>query len=121
MPKILVIDDDLNVCKLMRANLATREYQVSISADGETGLKQAALNPPDLILLDLKMPGMSGWDVLMALKNSSKLRKIPVIIMTAWITAGEDYGIRGGNAAFLNKPFSVDDVKEAIRRLLANS
>ena len=119
MSKILVIDDELNLRKLAKANLTARGYQVVLAADGEQGLKLAQLDPPHLILLDLMLPGMSGWDVLMALKTNQKLKKIPVIIMTATVPEGEEYKIRSMRAAgYLVKPFGVDELMRQVEQVL---
>ena len=119
MTKILVIDDEVNLQKLARVNLASRGYHVLIASDGEEGLKLAQLEHPDLILLDLMLPGMSGWDVLMALKTNRKLRKIPVIIITAVVPESEEYKIRGMRAAgYLTKPFGVDELMRQVRQVL---
>jgi len=119
LAKILVIDDESNLRKLVRVNLTTRGYQVLAAADGERGLKLAELERPDLILLDLMLPGISGWDVLMALKTSKKLHKIPVVIMTATMPEGEEYKMRSMRAVgYLLKPFSVDELIGQVEQVL---
>ena len=119
MPKILVIEDEVNMQKVVRVNLTARGYQVLVAPNGEKGLELAQLEHPDLILLDLMLPAMSGWDVLMALKTNRKLQKIPVIIMTAAVLEGEEYRLRSMRAAsYLVKPFGIEalmhDVKQAL-------
>ena len=121
MSKILVIEDELNIQKLAEANLATSGYDVLVADNGEEGLKLAERESPDLILLDLRLPGMSGWDVLMILKNKRKLQKIPVIIMTATVPRGGEHRFPSmKTAGYLVKPFSVDkllcQVKQALGR-----
>lgn len=119
MPKILVIEDELNIQKLVKANLTAGGYQVLVAANGEEGLRLAQAEYPNLILLDLMMPGMSGWDVLMVLKTNQKLRKIPVIIMTAAVPEGEEYKIRSMRAAgYLVKPFSIDELLRQVKQVL---
>ena len=119
MPKILVIEDEQNIQKLIRVNLTARGYQVLVAPDGEKGLSLAQLEHPDLILLDLMLPGMSGWDVLIALKANPKLRKIPVIIMTALEQEREEDKVRSMRAAgYLMKPFSVGELIHEVERVL---
>ena len=90
-----------------------------VAGNGEDGLELAELERPNLILLDLRMPGMSGWDVLMALKADRKLRRIPVIIMTATVPEAEEYKIRGMRAAgYLAKPFSADELMRQVKQVL---
>jgi two-component system phosphate regulon response regulator PhoB len=119
MPKILVIEDAPNIQKLARVNLVSSGYQVLVADNGEEGLKLAQQESPGLILFDLMLPGMSGWDVLMTLKADKKLRKIPVIIMTAAITEGEEFRIRSmRTAGHLVKPFGVDEMLSKVKKAL---
>ena len=119
MPKTLVIDDELNLQKMVKANLATRGYQVAVASDGEKGLKLAQLEHPNLILLDLMLPSMSGWDVLMALKTNRKLQKIPVIIMTATMPQNQEYKFPSmRTAGYLVKPFVVDELLHKVKQVV---
>jgi DNA-binding response OmpR family regulator len=116
MPKILVIDDEPNIQKLAEANLTARGFQVLVAADGEEGLKLAQLERPNLILLDLRLPGMSGWDVLMILKTDRKLQKIPVIIMTATVPQSEESKFLAmRTAGYLVKPFDINEMMRQVR------
>ena len=122
MVKILVIEDAQNIQKLVGANLTARGHQVLVALNGEKGLSLAQLEHPDLILLDLMLPGMSGWDVLIALKADPRLRKIPVIIMTAQEQEREEDKVRSMKAAgYIIKPFAIDElmrqVKQALRKV----
>ena len=119
MSKILVIEDEANLQKLAKANLTASGYQVLVAGNGEEGLKLAQLEHPNLILLDLRLPGMSGWDVLMVLKTDRKLQKIPVIIMTATVPQGGEYKFPSmRTAGYLVKPFSVDELLRQIKQVL---
>ena len=119
MSKVLVIDDEQNLLKLAGVNLRARGYQVLTASDGEKGLKLARLEHPDLILLDLMLPGISGWDVLMSLKADRKLRKIPVIILTAAEQQGEENKTRSMKASgYLAKPFGVDQLLWQVQKNL---
>ncbi len=119
MPKILVIEDELNIQKLAQVNLTASGYKVLVAGNGEEGLELAELERPNLILLDLRMPGMSGWDVLMVLKTNQRLRRIPVIIMTATVPESEEYKIRGMRAAgYLAKPFGADELVRQVKQVL---
>jgi len=119
LTKILVIEDESNIQKLAKANLTASGYKVRVAANGEKGLELAELERPNLILLDLRMPGMSGWDVLMALKTNQRLRRIPVIIMTATVPESEEYKIRGMRATgYLVKPFSADELLRQVKQVL---
>ncbi len=119
MPKILVIEDELNIQKLAKANLTASGYEVLVAGNGEEGLRLAQQEHPNLILLDLRLPGMSGWDFLMILKTNQKLRKIPVIIMTATVPQSGEYKFPSmRTAGYLTKPFTVDELLRQVKQAL---
>ena len=90
-----------------------------VAGSGEEGLELAGLERPNLILLDLRLPRMSGWDVLMAIKADQRLRRIPMIIMTATVPESEEYKIWGVRAAgYLAKPFSADELMRQVKQVL---
>lgn len=121
MPKVLVIDDDRNLRKMMKVNLAARGYQVLVAPNGEKGLEEVRLERPDLIFLDLMMPGISGWDVLVALQAAQALQEIPVIIMTASGREDEENKARSMRAAgYLVKPFGVDELMRQVKLTLGS-
>jgi DNA-binding response OmpR family regulator len=119
LPKILLVDDEPNIQKLLRASLAARGYQVLVASDGEEALELARLECPDLVLLDLKIPKISGWDVLTGLKANEKLHKTPVIIMTgAANPSDEDKARSMGAVGCLAKPFTPDELMHEINLVL---
>ncbi len=119
MPKILVIEDEPNIQKLAKANLTASGYQVLVAGNGEEGLSLAQREHPNLILLDLMLPGMPGWDVLMVLKADRKLQKIPVIIMTAAAPQSGEYKFpRMRTAGYLPKPFTADELLRQVKQAL---
>ena len=119
MPKILLVDDEPNIQKLLKASLAARGYDVLVASDGEEALEVAQLECPDLVLLDLKIPRLSGWDVLTALKANEKLHKTQVIIMTgAANPSDEDKARSMGAVGCLAKPFTPDELMCEINLVL---
>lgn len=119
MPKILVIEDERNIQKLVRVNLTASGYKVIVAANGEEGLKLAQLECPDLVILDLMMPDMSGWDVLAVLQADQKLQKVPVVIVTAAVRElDEDKARRMGAVGYLAKPFSTDELMSSVKHVL---
>jgi two-component system alkaline phosphatase synthesis response regulator PhoP len=117
--KILLIDDDAIIQQLVKANLVARGYKMLIASDGEQGLKLVESERPDLILLDIKLPGISGLDVLKSLKGNSSLSGIPVIIATA--SAGlvnAEKSRELGAVGFLIKPFSIDKLVLQLKQVL---
>jgi DNA-binding response OmpR family regulator len=119
MAKILVIDDEQNLRRLAQVNLEANKYEVITATSGIEGLKAAEQEHPDLVLLDVRMPDMSGWDVLMALKMSRKLKKIPVVIMSASPPYKDEQKLRNlRTSGWLLKPFSVEELLQEVKRRL---
>jgi len=120
MAHILVIDDDSDIRKLVDKILAAQGYKVSQAEDGESGLGLAIVKKPDLIILDLNLPKMGGFEVCRRLKADESTRKIPVIMLTAAYAEWEDAkkGFRLGADEYVIKPFAADLLLHNIERLL---
>lgn len=122
MSRILIVDDEFSVRALLRDVLELEDYEVSEAEDGPTALASMAEQRPDLVLLDIMMPGMSGIDVLAQVRADARLRDIPVVLLTA---AGDDdttwAGWTTGASLYLNKPFDHMNLLEWIERLLAEN
>ncbi len=117
--RILVVDDAPCVLELLETTLAGAGAIVKIAADGPSALAAVEKEPPDLILLDVRMPGMDGWDVLKHLATSHRTARIPVALETsAEDYTSLDHARREGVAAFISKPFRLPEVVETCRRIL---
>lgn len=118
---ILIIDDEEDFCFFVKANLQQLgPYQVVITTDGESGLKAARRVRPDCILLDIMMPGMSGFEVLENLKKDKATREIPVLMLTA--RADEESKQEGAQLYdddYLVKPILAATLKERLERAMA--
>ena len=101
-PMVLVIDDDPTVGDLMARVLAREGFRVDYAPGGESGLRRARHARPDVITLDVMMPGMDGWSVLSALKSDPELAEIPVILVT--FVDDKKLGYALGASDFLTKP-----------------
>ncbi|HPQ70948.1 MAG TPA: response regulator transcription factor [bacterium] len=116
---ILVVDDEEDILELVRYNLAKEGYQVDCVASGEEALKFAKNKHPDLIVLDLMLPGVDGFDVCKQLKRDIETASIPVIMLTA---KGEDAdivaGLELGADDYITKPFSPRVLTARIRAAL---
>ncbi|HJZ46069.1 MAG TPA: response regulator [Roseiflexaceae bacterium] len=111
---ILVVDDEPAILDMMAELLGYEGYQVVTTGEGTVALARAKVDPPALILLDLMMPGMSGWQVIDALQASPQTRAIPVVLISArrdLPTAALDLGA----VTFLTKPFDIDELLEIVR------
>jgi DNA-binding response OmpR family regulator len=120
--KVLVIEDEPDLRQLSVWLLEAEGYQAFQAADGTEGLKIAMENSPDLILLDIKMPGRYGWSILTEIKVTPELRHIPVIILTASADAGnKSKAIQMGAVDFLIKPIDAEKLRGYIRSILAGT
>ena len=117
--KILVVDDEAELAHTFQIWLQQKGYEVSIAFDGPQALRLVAAKRPDLILLDVWMPGMSGLEVLERLKADPQTRGIPVIILSA-ANQYEDMqkGWQGGTDLYLTKPIQLIQLSEYIETVL---
>jgi diguanylate cyclase (GGDEF)-like protein len=113
--KILVVDDEkMNIIAL--AHFLKPQYEVIVAVDGASALEAAEKHLPDIILLDIIMPDMNGFDVLVKLKNSAATMNIPVIFLTGLSNAGdEEKGLSLGAVDYITKPFNQSVVKARIK------
>jgi CheY-like chemotaxis protein len=110
-PVVLVVDDESEIREALTEALEQEGYRVRIARNGEEALAQAHELPPDLILLDLMMPVMSGWQFLEARAHDAQLARIPVIVATA--STGD---LPQGAAAYLQKPFGLERLRITVGR-----
>ena len=112
----MVVDDEPEIVRLVRAYLERDGYRVASASDGETALTLATANPPDLIVLDLMLPGLSGWDVCRRLRESSK---VPIIMLTA---RDDDFdkiaGLEIGADDYVTKPFNPRELVARVGAVL---
>jgi two-component system, OmpR family, response regulator MprA len=114
--RILVIEDELQIADLLRRGLLYEGYSVEIASDGEAGLSAARDRPPDLVLLDLMLPGIDGLTVCKRLRSGSD---VPILILTAKdAVAHRVAGLDAGADDYVIKPFSFDELLARIRALL---
>ncbi|MCF8104758.1 MAG: response regulator [Desulfohalobiaceae bacterium] len=120
--RILLIDDEEDFCFFVKGNLeATGRFRVLTASDGREGLEVARKSGPDLILLDMIMPEMSGDEVAFELENDPALRDIPVIFLTAIVTkqeTGRDNLALIGGRNFIAKPVQTQGLIKAIQKAL---
>jgi len=116
---ILVVDDEEDILELVRYNLQREGYQVVVAVSGEKALKLTRQQPPDLIVLDLMLPGMDGLDVARHLKTDARCRQIPIVMLTA---KGEEAdvvtGLELGAEDYVTKPFSPRILTARIKSVL---
>ena len=120
MGRVLVVDDEPDVLLLCRLNLQQRGHELLEAADGSTALEIARELHPDVIVLDLMLPGISGYDVLEALQRDPETTNIPVLVLTAKSLRADRERSHGlGASAFLTKPFLPNELCEMVDSLVA--
>lgn len=119
--RILCIEDDPEMIELLRLILERRGFLVEGAGGGKAGLLAVRENPPDLVLLDLMMPDMDGWDVFQQMKEQESTQDIPVIIVTAsGQSIDREFGLHIAKVDdFIVKPFSPQGLLESVDRVLA--
>ncbi|MFZ5980368.1 MAG: response regulator [Candidatus Zixiibacteriota bacterium] len=116
---ILLIEDEKDIAELVRYNLEKEGYRVLHNDSGETGLRQALNNPPDLIILDLMLPGTDGLTICKSFRNSEKTGNIPIIMLTAKSEEADIVtGLEVGADDYITKPFSPRVLVARVRALL---
>ena len=117
-PLVLIVEDNADVAEYMSMQLR-KHYQLAIAHDGEEGLRMATESVPDLIITDLMMPRMDGYELCQAVKQSEMLDHIPVIIVTAKATQEDKLrGLQMGVDAYLYKPFNAEELTLRVENLL---
>jgi DNA-binding response OmpR family regulator len=118
-PTILICDDEAPLRELMRAILDDDSYEFEEAADAGEALERAIAVEPDLVLLDVMLPGGSGLDVLRELRARDALADTPVVVVTAWTSSADRRAaIDAGADEFLAKPFDPDELTAVAKRFL---
>ena len=116
---ILVVDDVVDNLALISLDLQQLGYRVVTASDGEKAFRVASLTKPDLILMDIAMPGVDGLEAARRIREDENLRSTPVVALTAYDTGGfQRAAADAGFDAYLTKPINFDRLHELIRRLL---
>jgi two-component system cell cycle response regulator DivK len=119
MPRILLVEDNEMNRDMLSRRLVRRGYEVAIAVDGEQGLAMARAEAPALVLMDMSLPGIDGWEVTRRLKAAPDTRGIPVIGLTAHAMAGDrDKALAAGCDDFDTKPVELTRLLEKIEALL---
>lgn len=121
MPKILLVEDDINLRDIYSARLAAEKYDVVVASDGEEALAVAVKEKPDLILLDIMMPKISGFDVLDILRSTPETKSSRVIIMTA-LSQDTDRArgeALGASKYLVKSQVTLEDVVSTVKEALA--
>ena len=117
--RLLIVDDEKDFVDMLAERLEAKGFDVIESFDGKEGLEKARSEEPDLIILDIIMPEMSGYDVCRKLKLDDKLKKTPIVMLTAKFEPNDiNFGKEMGADAYLTKPLELDLLLQKINALL---
>ncbi len=107
-PRILIIEDERGLTDVLAYNLSREGYEVSVAHDGQEGLRKAQMQLPDMILLDLMLPGMDGLEVCRQLRAGEQTRGVPILMLTAKAEETDQVvGFSMGADDYVTKPFSM--------------
>jgi CheY-like chemotaxis protein len=121
MARILIVEDEANIRKLMSVNLMARGYEVIEAEDAQEGLARLRDASPAMLLLDIKLPDMSGWEVLKIMTDDPAYRPIPVIVLTASLgSINPDYALYKNEnlRKVLKKPISIQELTQEVKEAL---
>jgi len=120
MPKILIAEDEPDIRDLVAFTLRFAGYEVVSANNGEEAVQKASVEFPDLILMDVRMPRMTGYDACRAMKASPELKDIPVVFLSAKGQESEiQTGLEAGAEEYLLKPFAPDQLTVRVRAILS--
>ena len=114
--RILIVEDDASTAEAVAYSLEQEGFEAAVAADGDAALKAFEKQPPDLVILDLMLPGISGWQLLTAFRRH---RPVPVIVLTARVEEADRVaGLEMGADDYVTKPFSVRELTARVRAVL---
>jgi DNA-binding response OmpR family regulator len=121
-PLVLVADDDPDILALVVLRLERAGYELALASDGEEALRLARERTPDLAVLDVMMPGLTGDEVTRRIRADEATSSMPVILLTARVQEADvARGLDAGADEYMKKPFSAQDLRECVQTLLARS
>ena len=119
--KILVIDDDPEIAMVLKSRLEFADYKVAVAHDGRKGLQKIKDYKPDLVVLDVMMDDLTGYEVCAEIKNNAEYNHLPVIMLTSRIRSiDENLGFACKADAYIRKPYSSELLLPEIKKLLKN-
>jgi two-component system cell cycle response regulator DivK len=121
MPKILIVEDNEENRDALSRRLQRRGFEIVMAADGKIGVAMAQSEKPDLVLMDMNMPELDGWEATRQIRATAETQKLPVIALTAHAMAGDrDRALEAGCADYHTKPVDFPKLLAQIEALLTN-
>jgi two-component system alkaline phosphatase synthesis response regulator PhoP/two-component system response regulator VicR len=122
MPRILAVDDEPNIVRLIQVNLERHGYQVETANNGAQALTKIKANRPDLVVSDVMMPEMDGFELLANIRRDPTLMDLPVIMLTAKAQDRDVMqGYQTGADMYLTKPFNPQELLQFVKRILSSA
>jgi len=127
MKKVLFVDDDVDFCEVAKLLLESKGYEVVLAYDGKEGLEKMRAEKPDLVIMDVMMPEMNGYDVCVVLKADPELKKIPVILLTGVdqaifrTTYTQHMGLMTEADDYISKPVEPEELGRRVGDLLSKA
>jgi two-component system alkaline phosphatase synthesis response regulator PhoP len=124
MRKVLLVDDDVDFCEATKLLLESKDYEVAVAHNGKEGLERIRTEHPNLVILDVMMPEMNGYDVCVVLKADPKLKRIPVILLTGVdqyvfkTTYSQQMGLMTEADDYIAKPVEPDELVKRVQDFL---
>lgn len=120
--RILIVDDEPSLLRVLQVNLELEGYETMLAGDGGTAIQRIRSEEPDLVLLDVMMPVMDGWEVLSSVSGSNLRKRPKIIIMTAKAGAHDLLkGLQLGADQYVTKPFEVEDILATVSSLMSQT
>jgi len=120
--RILIVEDEESLLKLESIILTSKGYQVTGCSDGASALDEIARNPPDLVILDIMLPGMDGFEVCRRIRSHPESSRVPVIMLSARKNSQDiERGTQAGAEAYITKPFKSAQLISTIEQILSSS
>lgn len=119
--KILVVDDEREIINILKISLESENYKVVEAHTGDGAIRKARSEAPDLIILDLMLPDMTGYEICNKIRKDPLTRSIPVIMLTGMGETGRIPGMELGADDYITKPFDLNELKTKIRNVLQSS
>lgn len=114
-----MVDDEPDITHLVKFTLEKRGFEVLVASDGHSGIEMAKREHPDLILMDMMMPGMSGYEACQCLKAEAETKDIPIVALSAKSQQSEvEEVLRSGADCFVSKPFTPSGLVEKVKSIL---
>ncbi len=120
-PRVIYVDDDLELTRIVQSSLEDEGFEVLTANDGESGLELILIEACDVVILDVMMPGLTGWEITKHLRTKPAFAKLPIVMLTGiGERMNEMTAPLYGASAHLDKPFDLEDLIEVLQQLTAS-